>query len=494
LKRTSTAAPLVCLIVAGIACQGPRDHAVKPVSPENNRPTSDGGGRAQDARSDASADEAVATDGPATDTMLMDATTPADTLAPVAEVGPSGCGTPGKTCMGSTLQACGTDGALTNTPCEHGCNAVRLECNTCKPNSRTCAGSALVVCNGEGSATTMMACSSGCNTTVNECNGCMPGSRWCSGNTLRECTAGGMPMDRQTCDQGCNTTRLECNACSPGVKACNGATLQTCRPDGSGWADSPCANGCNGSRKECNACNPSSAPTCSGNNVRTCRTDGSGTTDQPCGNPSCSGQTRTVPTCRSGRCDSDSESCNGYGCSGTGCRTSCPSGTVRSGGACVPCGDSGELCCGNSCNSGSCSNGHCCPNGQTWNSGASRCEALCSDIKCSSGRCPRQTGACLALAYRPNNQNTNADDCGPADLCNPPSTSRCVGDAIRAEFIQASWNDLDLVDSFCFNRGDEFLRNGCAGNSGGGVIVWAVVFDAMGKATDSKRSFAMQCP
>jgi hypothetical protein len=449
--RAHTFVVLVLSIVPLLACPGPRDHAVQPNSSDGGLPGSDSR-LPTDARG---TDQGGGMpDGPQVD-MTLDPPAGVDMGGPAADMGPAGCGAAGKTCAGTSLQTCGTDGMLTSAPCANGCNAVRLECNTCQPNERVCSGNQLVVCNGEGTGTTMMACTSGCNTTLNECNGCMPNSKWCSGTTLRECTAGGTPMDLQTCANGCNATRLECNAC-----------------------------------------NPSSASTCSGNSIRTCRADGSGTTDQACASPSCSGQTRTVPTCRSGRCDQDTESCNGYGCSGTSCRTTCPGGTVRSGGTCVSCGDNSELCCNNSaCNAGTCTNNHCCPAGQQWNNGASRCEAVCSDIMCSNGRCPRQTGACLAISFRPNVSQTAPTDCGEPDLCTPPATSRCVGDAIRAQFVQVSGNTIDVVDGICsFNRADELVSNACAGNSGGSMLAWAVVFDAMGKMADLKLSVARPCP
>jgi hypothetical protein len=70
-----------------------------------------------------------------------------------------------------------------------------------------------------------------------------------------------------------------------------------------------------------------------------------------------------------------------------------------------------------------------------------------------------------------------------------------VGDAIRAQFVQVSGNTIDVVDGICsFNRADELVSNACAGNSGGSMLAWAVVFDAMGKMADLKLSVARPCP
>ena len=56
-------------------------------------------------------------------------------------------------------------------------------------------------------------------------------------------------------------------------------------------------------------------------------------------------------------------------------------------------------------------------------------------------------------------------------------------------------NTIDLVDDICAtNRADELVSNGCAGNSGGNVLAYAVIFDAMGKMADLKLSVARPCP
>ena len=291
-------------------------------------------------------------DGPQVD-MTLDPPAGVDMGGPAADMGPAGCGAAGKTCAGTSLQTCGTDGMLTSTPCVNGCNAVRLECNTCKPNERVCSGNQLVVCNGEGTGTTMMACTSGCNTTLNECNGCMPNSKWCNGATLQTCGADGVGVTGTMCSNGCSMARQACNVCNPGSKICSGSTLQTCSSDGSGWVDTACGNDCNSTRLECNACNPSAVPTCSGSSVRTCRSDGSGTTDSSCANGCMSG--------RCNECQPSERTCSGTtqrvcGGNGTWTDTRCQA----PGGGTATCA-SGN--CGFTCGGGvsACNNNTACP-------------------------------------------------------------------------------------------------------------------------------------
>jgi hypothetical protein len=106
----------------------------------------------------------------------------------------------------------------------------------------------------------------------------------------------------------------------------------------------------------------------------------------------------------------------------------------------------------------------------------------------------RQTGSCVAIGYRPNASNTSPSECGAPHLCTPPATGRCVGDAVRADFMQVTGNDLDVVEANCFGRTDEMLGKVCAGNSGGNGLLYAVVHDANGAMADVKLASARPCP
>jgi hypothetical protein len=85
-----------------------------------------------------------------------------------------GCGTPGKTCLGVILSVCDPNGVQSSTSCAHGCDPSRLECFQCTPNSRSCAGADLMVCNADGTGTAMMPCTSGCDPARNDCRNVSP--------------------------------------------------------------------------------------------------------------------------------------------------------------------------------------------------------------------------------------------------------------------------------------------------------------------------------
>ena len=229
----------------------------------------------------------------------VDADRPLDAEQPAG-----GCGTASKSCVSNVLQVCEPSGNASSTMCANGCDPVRLECNRCKPNSRTCDGANQIVCNAEGSETTTMPCTSGCNGTTGECNGCQPSTTWCNGDVLRECTPAGEQRDRQTCDQGCNATSKACNTCRPSAKICNGNILETCKPDGTGTTTETCPAGCNPARQACNTCDPGSKQ-CAGTTLRTCKTDGSGYAEEPCPNGCTTNRCNTCnptqgPTCEGG--------------------------------------------------------------------------------------------------------------------------------------------------------------------------------------------------
>ena len=333
----------VLLAVSGImslvSCSGPREWAL-PYDGAIPRP----GGRT---------DGAVPVgglDGPSTTTVEIDGgaaggggvggNQPVDAQQPVGGCDPA---TTPKVCVGDVLNICEAGGALVGTNCAHGCNAVRVECNQCRPNTRTCSGTNLSVCKPDGSGADPMTCPSGCNAAAGECQDCQPGTVWCAGDILRECTTNGEPRDRQPCPQGCNAAKLACDVCRPGTKSCTGNILETCKADGSGTVTEACASGCNPARLACDVCEPGTT-TCSGATLRTCKTDGSGFTDQACAN-GCStnrcnvcnpAQGRTCEGSSAKECLSDgsgfrTDAC-GRGCAAGAC---CGGNTEARGGSCA---------------------------------------------------------------------------------------------------------------------------------------------------------------
>ena len=276
---------------------------------------------------------------------IIDAEQPAGGCDPVAEA---------KSCVGDVLKTCDSSLTLASTSCAYGCNSERRECNQCKPNTRTCTGTnLLVICRADGTGTDTMTCQSGCNASAGECQDCQPGLVWCAGDVVRECTQSGEPKDRQTCTQGCNASRMACDVCRPGSKVCTGNILETCKSDGTGTVSETCSSGCNSARLVCNTCEPG-MKMCSESNLRTCRSDGSGWIDQACPN-GCQAERCNACNPNQGRsCDGTSvKECmrDGSGFSLTACARGCAGGnccsgnTEARGGSCASCGGSGQSCC-----------------------------------------------------------------------------------------------------------------------------------------------------
>ena len=290
----------------------------------------------------------AATGGAAGSVSILDADRPFDAEQPAG-----GCGAPSRTCAGNVLQICEPSGELTSTMCAQGCDPVRLACNQCKPNSRTCSGANQIACNAEGTETTSTPCTSGCNAASGECNGCQPSTTWCNGDVLRECTAAAEQRDKQTCTEGCNSARMACNACRPGAKICNGNILETCKLDGTGTTTETCSSGCNTTRMACNACEPG-AKMCSGATLRTCKTDGTGFAEEPCANGCSSNRCNACNPNQPATCDGSTlKECmpDGSAVRTTPCARGCASGacctgnTESMGGSCGTCGTEGQLCC-----------------------------------------------------------------------------------------------------------------------------------------------------
>lgn len=400
----------------------------------------------------------------------------------------AGCSGGPASCVGDSLHTC-VDGKLAIASCAHGCNAVRSACNTCKPNSRVCSQGALVICNADGTATTMMACASGCNVAANECNGCTANTQWCNGNVLRECTAAGMQQDKVTCANGCNSQRLVCNTCSPGAKVCAGTNLQTCRDDGSGWIDTACGpcKTCQNLRCE-NTADGQDGPGCTGG-CRGCQNGSCAiATNAMCSPRMCNGGNMVEGRCAAnGSCVSQTvQSCGGNGCTSSGCNE-CRSGSKECSAA------TARTCSGGSwtsvnCGSRGCVAGDCCPNGQRNCSG--RCQECCEDAHCGAGescqsdtcrvmcpvcnttrrcdsngnvitteRCNMTTGRCDPQVQNCGGRGCTAGECNPEcdsddDCARDTLVGRCLGCVSGICRPTRLGGVCDSGGGFCNPRGD----------------------------------------
>jgi hypothetical protein len=352
-----------------------------------------------------------------------------------------GCGSASKTCVGNVLTVCDGNGALSTTECVNGCDPVR-GCNACKPNSRSCSGTNLVVCKSDGSGTETMTCASGCNVSTGECFGCVPSTTWCNGDVLRQCNAAGEASDRQACEFGCSEIQKACNACRPGSRTCRGQTLESCKPDGTEVTMESCARGCAGG-----AC-------CVGNTEArggTCAACGGN--NQPCceiSSPQCAGGL----VCLNGRCALGCGGADGQCPSGCGagqdpdCRRpdggncasnlECRSGFCAPGGRCCnrACTDPCEECGTGQCRARSCDANRTCINGE--------CVLMCSQsqVKCGD-RCEER------VVEKRQTININ---CDPATFltCEPPhrfllDPSPCPRQVSGSLVLTRMTNDSDVT-------------------------------------------------
>jgi hypothetical protein len=153
-------------------------------------------------------------------------------------------------CTGSASE-CGADNALYQCDetsghltkvqdCQHGCSVDH--CKECEPNTTSCNGDDLVMCDSSGTIVNPMTCANGCQ--AQECNTCKPGVSSCdgSGNAVT-CGLDGKPGTPQACGAaGCISG--VCNSCTPNSVTCQGDTLVTCGSNGMVQGTTACTLGC----------------------------------------------------------------------------------------------------------------------------------------------------------------------------------------------------------------------------------------------------------
>ncbi|MFH1434632.1 MAG: hypothetical protein ABIJ56_02835 [Pseudomonadota bacterium] len=122
-------------------------------------------------------------------------------------------------------------------------------CSNCVPDTTECAGVFLVECDEEGNPTFTDCDPAGCNAERLECNACPPDSTWCEDSMwLATCASDGSGSGTSDCSPyGCNDTAVpaRCNACNPGTSECVGDDLVDCNADGTIGSSEACALGCN---------------------------------------------------------------------------------------------------------------------------------------------------------------------------------------------------------------------------------------------------------
>ncbi len=158
----------------------------------------------------------------------------------------------GSDCAGGTLVRCNGD-TLQNTPCgAPGCNVSRNACNECSGQARTCAGgTAFRACQLDGTFGPTTSCQDGLACTgAGQCT-CAPNAVSCAGDALLVCDGSGDGITAgarcsgpggnvlRTCDDGALTTNVcgsgalcdaaagaECPACIAGESSCSAASGQ----------------------------------------------------------------------------------------------------------------------------------------------------------------------------------------------------------------------------------------------------------------------------
>jgi hypothetical protein len=153
-------------------------------------------------------------------------------------------------CTGSASE-CGADNALYQCDetsghltkvqdCQHGCSVDH--CKECEPNTTSCNGDDLVMCDSSGTIVNPMTCANGCQ--AQQCNTCKPGVSSCdgSGNAVT-CGLDGKPGTPTACGAaGC--INGVCNSCTPNSVTCQGDTLVTCGGNGMVQGTTACTFGC----------------------------------------------------------------------------------------------------------------------------------------------------------------------------------------------------------------------------------------------------------
>ncbi len=246
-----------------------------------------------------------------------------------------------------TAFVCAHDGnSRTTAACRDDQLCIDGACHAlvCTPGAAVCSGSSRVVCNANGTATTVTSCNQGCTEPLGcscvegQCapRSCEPNAARCVGNSAQECDALGLGFsDLVDCGADtCTGGRCLADVCTPGDTLCSGRTLLTCNTGGTGFDESTCAEACTGAdgSAACTArvCDPLSTTCKDAGTRRVCNADGTASADVPCGD----GETCTDGVCQTSECVPQ---CGGRTCGpdpicGASCGTC--AGTCSAGGVC----------------------------------------------------------------------------------------------------------------------------------------------------------------
>ena len=147
------------------------------------------------------------------------------------------------TCSDPAFPFCDVDGSVSGEP--GACVAI-----TCQAGANGgCQGSAVLVCNADGTSFDPMPCANGCDPNSG-CNSCVPGTTQCSGSKLRTCGSDAVFADTETCESTCTQAPTpHCAYLSPKYvpDACDVPTPGTALTiAGNATVDSSVDNNCTG--------------------------------------------------------------------------------------------------------------------------------------------------------------------------------------------------------------------------------------------------------
>lgn len=299
----------------------------------------------------------------------------------------------------NTAFVCASDGnERIEAPCREDqfCEAGVCRTLVCTPGSVVCSGNARVICDEQGTDTTIESCDDGCADGGFGCScvdgieaaascqarSCAPGEARCVGNAAQRCDADGLSFGAlEDCAlDSCIAGRCLPDLCTPGTSLCSGHVLLLCDADGQGYDESTCAQACleSGASAQCadQVCVPLSQQCSDGETLSVCNANGTDLVTQPCGaNKFCEDG-----VCQNEVCTPNARSCIGDAtavCNALGSDetvAACPAGDTCEAGqcvdaACVPqCGTRScgpDPVCGASCGScaGTCSSDGACVGG-----------------------------------------------------------------------------------------------------------------------------------
>ena len=370
----------------------------------------------------------------------------------------------GATC--SDKSRCTSGYCVDGVCCEAACDGTCRTCNApgkpgtcvlaekgldprqqCGGSDATCGGS----CDGQGACSFTRTgtscgkatCSAG-QLSIGKCDGqggCKTETQACGGYA---CEATG-----DKCKTSCADAKLDCS----GTFQCVNKVCTADQPNGAVCGTNPaacksgkcvdgvcCESACDGACQRCNA--PGKAGTCS--------PEADGTL---CGAASCSGASKSVPTCTTGKCEPKLASCGLYGCNGTtsDCRASC-SGD----GDCA----ASAYCANTQCLAKKGNGLGCAGNNQCQTGICTAVEKVCCDSACA-GACDTCAGK-AACSRKPQGTPCGADSCVNQAYTAYLQKQQCNGTSSACQTVVSS-----LCDPYrCAPGGAAACATACSDNNG----------------------------